>query len=60
MRARSSCPTPSCPVDDAGWSAHLVHVRDPDGELAVIRLDVDLCWPQPREAPETETLEGVQ
>ncbi|WP_277452777.1 L-aspartate oxidase [Janibacter sp. DB-40] len=47
-------------ADDAGWSAHLVHVRDPDGELAVIRLDVDLCWPQPREAPETETLEGVQ
>ncbi|WEV76729.1 L-aspartate oxidase [Janibacter cremeus] len=46
--------------DDAEWSAHLVHVREPDGELAVIRLDVDLCWPQPRAAHGTEALEGVQ
>ena len=35
--------------DDEGWSAHLVHVRDPEdptGEVATIRLDVDLAWPE--------------
>lgn len=34
--------------DDDGWSAHLVHLRepgDPTGEVMVIRLDVDLAWP---------------
>ncbi|WP_338748580.1 L-aspartate oxidase [Janibacter alittae] len=47
--------------DDEDWSAHLVHVRDPgDGELVVIRLDVDLAWPQDvSDADETEALEGV-
>ena len=39
--------------DDDGWAAHLVHVRDPDGELAVIRLDVELAWPdEDDEVPE--------
>ena len=33
--------------DDDRWAAHLVHVRDPDdGELAVIKLDVALAWPE--------------
>lgn len=35
--------------DDEGWSAHLVHVRDPEdptGEVATIRLDVELAWPE--------------
>lgn len=38
--------------DDEGWSAHLIHVRDvddPAGELAVIKLDVDLAWPDVQE-----------
>nr|WP_185992573.1 L-aspartate oxidase [Janibacter cremeus] len=35
--------------DDEDWSAHLVHVRDPDdGELVVIKLDVDPTRPMPR------------
>lgn len=39
--------------DDEGWSAHLVHVRDPGdptGEVAVIKLDVDLAWPEDEES----------
>lgn len=32
--------------DDARWSAHLLHVRDPeDGEVSVVKLDVDLALP---------------
>ncbi|MDN5718282.1 MAG: FAD-binding protein, partial [Janibacter sp.] len=48
--------------DDAGWAAHLLHVRDPDdGELAVIKLDVDLAWPQEDEdAADDDPLEGTQ
>ncbi len=39
--------------DDEGWSAHLVHVRDPEdatGEVATIRLDVELAWPEDDES----------
>ena len=36
--------------DDEAWSAHLLHVRDTDdGELAVVKLDVDLAWPEDTE-----------
>lgn len=47
--------------DDAQWSAHLVHVRDPyDGEPAVIRLDVDLAWPEGDEEDDEDPQEGTQ
>ncbi len=32
--------------DDERWAAHLLQVRDPgDGEVAVIKLDVEPAWP---------------
>ena len=48
--------------DDETWAAHLLHVRDPDdGELAVIKLDVELAWPQDDEdAERDEEQEGEQ
>ncbi|MFX4287703.1 L-aspartate oxidase [Janibacter sp. G349] len=48
--------------DDETWAAHLLHVRDPhDGELAVIKLDVELAWPQDDEdADRDEEQEGEQ
>ena len=49
--------------DDDGWSAHLVHVRDPEdraGEVAVIKLDVDLTWPEPEEDASEDPHEGEQ
>lgn len=47
--------------DDQTWAAHLLHVRDPgDGELAVIKLDVDLAWPADDEDETDEPQEGEQ
>lgn len=48
--------------DDETWAAHLLHVRDPhDGELAVIKLDVELAWPQDDELDDRdEEQEGEQ
>lgn len=50
--------------DDAHWAAHLVHVRDPhdpDEELAVIKLDVALAWPEPDDEVDSEDpQEGTQ
>ena len=48
--------------DDETWAAHLLHVRDPhDGELAVIKLDVELAWPQDDEdADRDQEQEGEQ
>jgi L-aspartate oxidase len=47
--------------DDTGWAAHLLHVRDPDdGELAVIKLDVDLAWPEADDDADEDPLEGTQ
>ncbi len=31
--------------DDEEWAAHLIHVRDEDGELVVIKLEVELSRP---------------
>lgn len=48
--------------DDETWAAHLLHVRDPhEGELAVIKLDVELAWPQDDEdAGRDQEQEGEQ
>ena len=47
--------------DDQTWAAHLLHVRDPDdGELAVIKLDVDLAWPADDEDETDEPQEAEQ
>ena len=50
--------------DDERWAAHLVHVREEDGELVVIKLDVELSRPEDEDhrldADDADPQEGQQ